>query len=97
MERKGNARRMTIVVVVVLCVCGVCMPGAQNQVWKQLRVYKIILSFGVSPQNKISKSLALFRGHLLLIFEKISIIHGAFSVMRSTLPPIAMRKRNVEY
>ena len=62
---------IVVVVVVVLCVCGVSMPGAQNQdleaaessEWKQLRVYKIILSFGVSPKNKSPKSLALFRGH----------------------------------
>ena len=62
-----------------VCVVCVCLElrikiwkqlKAQNQVWKQLRVYKIILSFGVSPKNKIPKSLALFRGHLLLFLKK---------------------------
>ena len=51
------------------------MPGAQNQDLEaaessesglEAAESKLILSFGVSPKNKIPTNLALFRGHLLI-------------------------------
>ena len=56
-----------------------CMPGAQNQDLEaaessesdlEAAESKNILSFGVSPKNKIPKKLALFREHSLFLFWK---------------------------